>query len=68
MVGTQEKIERSMLCMTLLKNAILLWNYCFLSDLLVYKCDSDDEKNSYIESISSGSVLGTCKHAGHVQF
>lgn len=56
MVGRQEEIERSMLCMTLLKNAIILWNYCFLSDLL-YKCDSDDEKNSYIESISSGSVI-----------
>ena len=56
MVGRQEEIERSMLCMTLLKNAIILWNYCFLSDLLV-KCDSNDEKTNYIESISSGSVI-----------
>lgn len=56
MVGRQEEIERSMLCMTLLKNAIILWNYCFLSDLLC-KCENDDEKNSYIESISSGSVI-----------
>lgn len=54
--GRHEEIEKSMLCMNLIKNSIILWNYCFLSDLL-YKCESPDEKRHYIESITSGSVI-----------
>lgn len=41
---------------TLLKNAIILWNYHFLSDYY-HSLESKEEKLFVLESISSGSVI-----------
>ncbi|AKH69693.1 transposase, TnpA family [Spongiibacter sp. IMCC21906] len=54
-VGTESDIQKAMLCKTLLKNAIIIWNYLFLSD---YCCQLDDsQRQEVINSISNGSVI-----------
>ncbi len=55
-VGGQTDIERVMLCKTLLKNVVILWNYLYLSDYII-SLDSGNEIENVLESISSGSVI-----------
>lgn len=56
MVGSESEIQKSMMCKTLLKNAIIIWNYLFLSD---YCCQiiADNQRQEVIDSISRGSVI-----------
>lgn len=56
MVGAESEIQKAMMCKTLLKNAIIIWNYLFLSD---YCCQlpNDQQRQEVIDSISSGSVI-----------
>lgn len=56
MVGEEDEIQKAVLCMTLLKNVIILWNYYYLSNLLCQSAN-EEEKRQYIESISGGSVI-----------
>ena len=55
-VGSAEEIQRVMACKTLLKNAIILWNYMYLSDYLC-SLKNKSEKEYVIESIRNGSVI-----------
>jgi len=55
-VGTPEEMQKVMACKTLLKNAIILWNYFFLSDYY-HSLENKEEQRSVLESISSGSVI-----------
>lgn len=55
-VGTADEMQQVMSCKTLLKNAIILWNYLFLSDYY-HSLTSNDERRHVIESISNGSVI-----------
>jgi TnpA family transposase len=56
MVGAESEIQKAMMSKTLLKNAIIIWNYLFLSD---YCCQlpNDQQRQEVINSISSGSVI-----------
>ena len=56
MVGAESEIQKAMMSKTLLKNAIIIWNYLFLSD---YCCQLSDDKQreEVIDSISNGSVI-----------
>ncbi len=60
-VGTADEMRRVMACKTLLKNAIILWNYLYLSDYL-YRLENKAERKFVLESISRGSVIAW----GHV--
>jgi len=55
-VGTPEEIHKVMACKTLLKNAIILWNYLFLSDFY-HGLTNKEEKEFVLECIASGSVI-----------
>lgn len=55
-VGTPEEIQKVMSCKTLLKNAIILWNYLFLSDFY-HGLKNRKEKEFVLECIASGSVI-----------
>jgi len=45
-----------MLCKTLLKNVVILWNYLYLSDYII-SLDNEDEVDGVLDSISEGSVI-----------
>ena len=54
-----EELEIITACQVILQNAIVLWNYLYLSQLLV---DADEEeKQLLLDGIRSGSVL-TWRH------
>ncbi|WP_395375788.1 Tn3 family transposase [Marinicella sp. W31] len=55
-VGTPTEMRQAMNCKTLLKNAIILWNYLFLSDYY-HDLKSKAEKKIVLESIANGSVI-----------
>jgi TnpA family transposase len=55
-VGTSTEMLRVMLCKTILQNAIILWNYLFLSDYY-NSLDNNDERRVVSEMISKGSVI-----------
>ncbi len=55
-VGTDTEMQRVMTCKTILQNAIILWNYLFLSDYY-NELSSDDERRAVSEMISKGSVI-----------
>lgn len=54
--GTESELQKIMACKTLLKNAIILWNYLFLSDYY-NSLENDIERGEVIDSISKGSVI-----------
>lgn len=56
MVGSESDIQKAMMSKTILKNAIIAWNYLYLSD---YCCQlsNEEQKAEVIESISRGSVI-----------
>lgn len=56
MVGTPTEIQKAMAAKTLLKNAIIVWNYLYLSD---YCCQlrNESQKQDVIDSIATGSVI-----------
>ena len=55
-VGTQEEQEKYNLCKTIIQNAIIYWNYLFLSDRLMSTGNLQDQADM-IDSIRKGSVL-----------
>jgi TnpA family transposase len=55
-VGTPDEMQRVMTSKTLLKNAIILWNYLFLSDYY-HGLENEKERKFVLESISNGSVI-----------
>ena len=55
-VGTQEEQEKYNLCKTIIQNAIIYWNYLFLSDRLLSTGNLQDRADM-IDSIKKGSVL-----------
>lgn len=56
MVGTQPEIQKAMAAKTLLKNAIIAWNYLYLSDYCCQLKDKD-QRQEVIDSIATGSVI-----------
>lgn len=55
-VGTPEEQETATACKVLIQNAVVLWNYLFLSDMLV-KIGDDDERQELVDTIHKGSVI-----------
>jgi TnpA family transposase len=55
-VGSEESIQKTMLCKTILKNIVILWNYLFLSDHIISLRD-DNDTDHILDSISEGSVI-----------
>lgn len=58
--GTPEEQEIGTACQLLLQNCIILWNYLYLSDLIL-KTKDKKERSQIIEAIGQGSVI-TWKH------
>lgn len=58
--GLKDDQEVAVACKVLIQNAIVLWNYLYLSDVLINTTD-DDERVELIQSIGRGSVL-TWRH------
>jgi len=58
--GAQEDQEIATACKVLLQNAIVLWNYLYLSNV-VLETEDEEERNALIESIQQGSVI-TWRH------
>jgi TnpA family transposase len=54
--GTKEEQDISVNCMMLIQNIIVLWNYLFLSKLLL-QIEDDQKKKQMAESIKHGSVV-----------
>lgn len=59
-VGTREEQEIATACKVLLQNAIVLWNYLYLSKTIIDAKD-DEERMELIASIAQGSVI-TWRH------
>ncbi len=55
-VGTKEEQEIQILCKSLMQNAIILWNYLFLTKHLSSTKNKQDEEDM-LDSIKKGSVL-----------
>ncbi len=58
--GTKEEQEIATACKVLIQNAIVLWNYLYLSQLLARTVDPE-QRNDMIEAIVDGSIL-TWRH------
>lgn len=58
--GTQEEQEITTACKTLIQNAIVLWNYLYLSQILVKQKDLQ-ERTTLLDIIKNGSML-TWRH------
>lgn len=54
--GTKEEQEIATACMVLIQNAILLWNYLYLSQILVNNAELK-ERVQMINSINRGSMM-----------
>lgn len=54
--GGLEEQEAMVACKLLLQNAIILWNYLYLSELIANTTDMD-ERLDLVNSISSASIL-----------
>lgn len=59
-VGTKEEQEIATTCKVLIQNAIVLWNYLYLSALIM-KTQDEEERHELINSITKGSVI-TWRH------
>ena len=55
-VGTKEEQEIATACKVLIQNAIVLWNYLYLSQRLSSTADPDD-RQEMLESITGGSII-----------
>jgi len=55
-VGTKEPQEIVTACKVLIQNAIVLWNYLYLSEIII-QTRSEEDKAIIIDSILNGSVL-----------
>lgn len=55
-VGTRDEQEKYTLCKTIIQNAIIFWNYLFLTDRLI-SCKDPQDRQDMVESIMRGSVL-----------
>jgi len=55
-VGTPDEMQKVVESTRLIKNAIILWNYLFLSDYY-YSLESGDEKRLAVKAMSNGSVI-----------
>lgn len=55
-VGTVEDMQRVVICKTILQNAIILWNYLYLSDYY-NTLTTDEERRAVAEMINKGSVI-----------
>jgi TnpA family transposase len=58
--ATREEQEIITICKTIIQNAIILWNYLYLSQLLA-NCIDDNERNNIIFFIKGGSII-TWRH------
>ncbi|MCD8543216.1 MAG: transposase, partial [Gammaproteobacteria bacterium] len=58
--ATIEEQEIATACKTFIQNAIVLWNYLYLSQLLA-NCVDDNERNEIVSMIKNGSIL-TWRH------
>jgi TnpA family transposase len=58
--ATREEQETAIGCKLLIQNAIVLWNYLYLSQLLV-NCIDDKERSDMVEMIRKGSII-TWRH------
>lgn len=58
--GGRDEQEISNACKLLLQNAIILWNYLYLSEMVV-NTPNQEERSSLVEAIRGGSVI-TWKH------
>lgn len=54
--GTKEEQEISAVCKVLIQNAIVLWNYLYLSQLLANNGDPGERKHM-LDSIKQGSII-----------
>ncbi len=55
-VGTKEEQEIATACKVLIQNAIVLWNYLYLSQRLSKTADPDDRQDM-LEAITGGSII-----------
>ena len=55
-VATKEEQEKIVLCRLILQNAIVLWNYLYLSDLIT-KVESQEELEDFVNSIRNGTAV-----------
>jgi TnpA family transposase len=54
--GTKEEQEIATACKVLIQNAIMLWNYLYLSQKLSDTAD-DEEREEMLKAITSGSII-----------
>ena len=59
-VGTLEEQEIATACKVLIQNAIVLWNYLYLSELLA-NTKNQEKRQDMVSSITSGSIV-TSRH------
>jgi len=55
-VATKEEQEKIVLCRLILQNSIVLWNYLYLSDLII-KVESPEELEDIVSSIRNGTAV-----------
>lgn len=58
--ATPEEQQIAVACKVLIQNAIVLWNYLYLSQLLA-NCSDENERNEIVSMIKNGSVI-TWRH------
>lgn len=63
-VATKEEQERIILCRSIIQNAIVLWNYLYLSDLLS-KVEQQEEIEEIILTVRNSTAL-TWKHINFI--
>lgn len=54
--GTSDEQQLAVACKVLIQNAIVLWNYLYLSELLA-NCHDDKERDEMVSMIKEGSMI-----------
>lgn len=54
--GSLDEQEVAVACKVLIQNAIVLWNYLYLSQLLA-NCKDEEERNELVNMIKEGSII-----------
>lgn len=54
--GLRDEQEIAASCMVLIQNAIVLWNYLYISQRLV-NCNNDKERNEMVGKVKEGSMI-----------
>ena len=65
--GSSDEQETAVACKVMIQNAIVLWNYLYLSQMLA-NCNDDKERSEIVDMIKEGSIINWAQINLHGEF